>query len=281
MASKTALTLPKRLIIFDLDGVIYRGDTPTVGSAEVISRLREEGYELHFLTNNSSQSRQAYSVKLQRMGIDVPPAEIMTSAYASALYLSQPPNTCRSALVVGEGGLVEELQSVGIRAVLSGQDYSGEPVDAVVVGIDRQFTYQRLFQAQQAILHGARFIATNRDPTFPTEIGDVPGGGSIVAAIETASGQSPFTVGKPNTYTLEIILETRSAVLATAVMVGDRLDTDIDVGRHAGMETVLTLTGVTTRRQLEGLPASKQPTAVVQDLRRLPELLTCPSQPTR
>jgi 4-nitrophenyl phosphatase len=268
-----ALALPKRLVIFDLDGVVYRGDTPTVGAVEVIGRLQQRAIKVHFLTNNSSLSREAYCQKLTGMGIAAGDKQVMTSAYATALLLQQQGLTGARILVVGQGGLLDELARSGFRPVMAGEGFTGGPVDAVVVGIDRQFTYDRLHQAQRAILGGARFIATNRDATFPTETGDAPGAGSIVAAISTACGQEPFTVGKPNPFSLELILKAHQVRHEEAVLVGDRLDTDIMVGRAAGLETILTLTGVTGLDLLDNSSASVRPTAIISDLRDLERLL--------
>lgn len=269
MSRPPTLTLPKQLVIFDLDGVVYRGQTPTPDAAAVITRLQASGFDVHFLTNNSSQHRNSYCAKLGGLGIHAAQASIMTSAYATALYLTDEGLKGASVLVVGEAGLAEELNDAGIRALPAGPHYAEESVAAVVVGIDREFTYLKLEQAQGALLAGARFIATNRDPTFPTEGRDLPGGGSIVAAIATASGREPFTVGKPNTLGLELILKATGVPKPGVVLVGDRLDTDIDVGIAAGIDTILTLTGVTKRSDLKGLPANRQPTAVIEDLRGL------------
>jgi 4-nitrophenyl phosphatase len=272
----------KRLLIFDLDGVVYRGNQLTPGARDVLASLRNRGFALRFLTNNSSMSRESYREKLGRLEIHSEAAEIMTSARATALYMKSEGLT--TALVVGEIGLIEELAIEGIAAVHAGDRVSDKNAagddsnlkshpDAVIVGIDRSFTYPVLCDAQQTILAGARFIATNGDPTFPTESGDLPGGGSIVAAIATASGRTPFIVGKPNTFSLELLLAAAGVSRGEAILVGDRLDTDIDVGRRAGLETVLTLTGVTTIQEAERAPAEQTPTAIIRDLQELEALL--------
>ena len=263
------LTLPKRLVIFDLDGVIYRGDTPTPAAAEVIQRLRRRGMGVRFFTNNSSQTRASYVQKLAGMGIGSSVEEIMTSAHATGLYLTAEGSQMKRVLVVGETGLVEELRSVGLEVLPSSEARENDSVDAVVVGIDRGFTYGRLRKAQSAIFGGARFVATNTDATFPTEAGDMPGGGAIVAAIQTASGQAPYVVGKPNTYALEMILTTAGVGRNEAVLVGDRLETDILVGRSAGLDTVLTLTGVSQLAEVERASADMKPTTIIEDLRFL------------
>ena len=268
------LSLPKRLVIFDLDGVVYRGDAPTPGAAEAITRLVSCGYQVRFLTNNSSRSRDSYHDKLAGMGIDAAPEQVMTSAFATAIYLRTNGFEGRRALVVGEMGLVDELRSAGIDALPAGETFDGAPVAAVVVGIDRFFTYERLLQAQQAIVAGAEFIATNADPTFPTESGEIPGGGAILAGIQVSSGRQPLIIGKPNTYTLGLLLRDARIPRSEAVLVGDRLDTDISVGRQADLETILTLTGVTRREDAEQAPPNLRPNAIIRDLRDLEGLLT-------
>jgi len=144
----------------------------------------------------------------------------------------------------------------------------------VVVGLDRQFTYDKLQRAHREVVAGAEFVATNRDPTFPLEQGvEIPGGGSIVAAIETAVGRAPFLVGKPQTYALERILALAGATRGDGMMVGDRTDTDILVGRRLGLPTVLTLTGVMTREQGLTAPEEQRPDFIVETLEELPAVI--------
>jgi HAD superfamily hydrolase (TIGR01457 family) len=251
--------------IFDLDGVIYRGSEPQPEAKETVARLRSNGDLVFFLTNNSTQTRQQYSEKLSGMGIPTPPDDIMTSGCATALYLAESGGSGKRAYVVGEEGVREELKAVGIHVV------EEEPADYVVVGLDRQFTYEKLLRAQQAILHGTQFIATNRDVTYPLEEGLViPGGGSIVAAIEAASGTIPRVIGKPEIYSVRMILEKAGARTEDAVVVGDRLDTDILAGRRAGTQTVLVLSGVSTREDAESAPPEMHPDVIIE---RLGELL--------
>ncbi|MBW3621837.1 MAG: HAD-IIA family hydrolase [Armatimonadetes bacterium] len=252
------------LFIFDLDGVIYTGQTVLPHAAETVARLQAAGHAVYYLTNNSAQTRRGYRAKLAGMGIDAPEERIMTSAYATALRLKEEGARGASALVIGQGGLYEELGAVGLRFVEPSPDARA---DYVIVGIDRQFTYEKLKAAQQAILHGAHFIATNRDPIYPLEGGRVePGSGSIVISVETASLTVPEVIGKPSPEAAEIILKEAGYPPDQAVMVGDRADTDIACGRAAGMHTVLVLTGTTRREEAEQLPEELKPEWILEDL---------------
>ena len=259
------------LFIFDLDGVIYTGQTVLPHAAETVSQLTAAGHLVTYLTNNSAQTRAGYRAKLAGMGIDAPEETIMTSAYATALRLETDGARGASVLVVGQAGLLEELQAVGLRLVESAPDARA---DYVVVGIDRQFTYPKMLAAQQAILHGAHFIATNRDPIYPLEGGRVePGSGSIVAAIETASLTKPEVIGKPVATAAQMILEKTGVSPNRAVMVGDRADTDIACGKAAGLRTVLVLTGTTRREEAERLPEDLRPDVTLNDLSELEGVL--------
>lgn len=257
------------LFIFDLDGVIYRGGEPLPHSAEAVAQLRKQGHIVCFLTNNSACTREFYARKLAGLGIAAEPFDVMTSAYATALYLQENGLSGSRVLVIGEDGLREELSHAGVAFV----DGSGEDhADVVVAGIDRSFTYQKLKSAQQAILNGALFVATNRDATYPLEGGAVePGGGAIVAAIEVASGKTPILIGKPSDYTVRKILEARRVRPENAVIVGDRLDTDTAVGKAIGLTTVLVLTGVTTPQQVAAADPAHTPDIVLPDLQDLPQ----------
>jgi 4-nitrophenyl phosphatase len=260
------------LFIFDMDGVLYRGNEPVPYAAEAVARLRAAGHTVRFLTNNAARSRPNYIPLLDRMGIPVTVDDVITSAYATALHFNAQKWNGASVYVVGEEGVRNELVSVaGCRLV----DTDEEQVDAVVVGVDRKFTYDKLRIAQQNILGGARFICTNRDPTFPVERGRVvPGAGSVVAAVATASGQEPFNVGKPNSYSIELLARMTNHALTDTVVIGDRLDTDIAAGMAAGADTLLVLTGVTTREEADSLMPSNTPDLILDDLSQLPDAWT-------
>lgn len=254
-----------RTFVFDLDGVVYRGEQALPGAVDTIETLRKLGRQVYFLTNNSTQTRTTYANKLRGMGIPAEEGHIMTSSYATALYLSELDGNGKTAFVVGEEGIRKELEAVGIRVV------KDPPADYVVAGMDKSFDYQTLLRAQQAILGGAKFIATNRDATYPLEGGlVVPGGGALVAAIEVASGVQPVVIGKPETHTMHSILELAGCLPEEAVIIGDRLDTDVLLGKRIGSPTVLVLTGVTTEQDVEKSPEELRPDLVVHTL---PEIL--------
>ena len=260
------------MYVFDLDGVMYLGDTAIAYAADAVTRLRTAGKHVYFLTNNSGRTRADYKQKLAQVnGLDVPEETIFTSAFATALYLKQRGAAGRSAFVIGEPGLAAELAaSGGLIPVTQPDSVDFHDIDYVVVGIDKNFTYDKLRFAHAAITRGhAQFIATNRDATFPMETGEIPGGGSLVAALATAAGREPITIGKPETHAYEAILEAAKATAADSVMIGDRLDTDIAVGNRSGAFTVLVLTGVTSPDQAHSAPPEWRPDQIIGDLREL------------
>lgn len=255
------------LYVFDMDGVLYRMDEPLPGAAEAIRRLRARGDAVFYLTNNSSKTRADYVEKLAGFGIPATPDEIMTSGHATAQLMAEWGAVGKSVYVIGEQGLREELAAVGLQLV----DYSEEtPIDYVVVGWDRQFTYHKLTEAHRAILRGATFIATNRDATYPDADGrTLPGGGTIVAAVETCTGVAPRVIGKPEPYTLQLILRRAHAAPADCLVIGDRLDTDIALGKRVGARTALVLTGISTRAEAEAAPPELRPDFLWNDLTEL------------
>jgi 4-nitrophenyl phosphatase len=265
--------LSATIYVFDLDGVMYLGDTPIPYATQAVERLQNSGKRVYFLTNNSGKTREAYQTKLRdvndlAVGVD----QIYTSAYATSLFLRDHRNAAgKTVFVIGEPGLAQELeQTAGLKTVVAPFETPSADIDFVVVGIDRNFTYEKLRYAHEAITRGrAEFIATNRDSTFPMEHGEIPGGGSIVASVACATGREPLTIGKPEPHAYEAILEAASATATDSVMIGDRLDTDIAVGNRAGAHTVLVLTGVTARDAVSSAPEEWRPEFVLDDLRQL------------
>jgi len=258
--------------VFDLDGVLYLGDTAIPHAADAVRRLGAQNKAVYFLTNNSGRTRADYREKLAHVnGLDVPESQIFTSAYATALYLKAQGAAGRTVFVIGEAGLAAEMETVGgLKAIHAPDSVPPTDIDYVVVGIDRQFTYDKLRFAHAAITRGhAQFIATNRDSTFPMEVGEIPGGGSLVAALATATGREPLTIGKPETHAYEAILHAAGVPAARSVMIGDRLDTDIAVGCRAGAKTILVLTGVTSLEQAQAAGPPFVPDLIIGDLRDL------------
>jgi 4-nitrophenyl phosphatase len=258
--------------VFDLDGVLYRGESAVEDAPETLAALRNAGHSLFFLTNNSSQPRCVYVEKLARLGMESTEDEIVTSASATADYIKQHGHKNVSVLAVGGPGIADELARIGIATEYADTPFpeTTTPYDYVIVGLDRDFTYHKLHRAQQALLTGATFIATNRDAQYPIENGKViPGGGSIVAAIAAAAGREPITMGKPEPTALQTILTRCGAWPQEAMMIGDRLDTDIACGNRLGVPTTLVLTGVSTREEAESAPSALRPTRIVHTLKEL------------
>ena len=269
MRSTKAPSMAAKLYVFDLDGVIYRGTESQAHSREIIEHLKSLGHIIRYLTNNSSKTRQTYSAKLSSMGIPATVDEIMTSSYAAALYFAETNAVGKTVYVIGERGITEELTKAGMNIITGGDDPDAH-VDFVVAGMDRQFNYQKLARAQDAILHGARFIATNEDATFPVEGGRLmPGAGTITAAIRAATSVEPFVVGKPQLYAFEKILQLTGVPAQRTVVIGDRLTTDVLVGNRAGAETVLVLTGCTSREEADAAEGEMKPHRIIDTLAEL------------
>jgi len=245
--------------LMDMDGVLVREEQPIPGAAEFLARLRSNGHPFLVLTNNSIYSRRDLSARLAVDGLDVPEEAIWTSALATADFLqSQRPNG--TAFMIGEAGLSTALHGVGYTLTEREPDY-------VVLGETRTYSFERIAQAIRLIERGARFIATNHDPTGPTPDGPLPATGSVAALISRATGVDPYFVGKPNPLMMRSALNAINAHSETTVMIGDRMDTDIVAGLEAGMHTVLVLTGSTSREQAEAFPY--RPSRIVESIAEL------------
>lgn len=253
-----------RGFIFDMDGVLYRGNQALPGVRETLDALALREKRVMLATNNSMSTPASYVTKLAAMGLDVPAEEILTAGLATRDYLIEHVAKDARLLVVGMPALSEQLFIGTTFKEITGTD---EAADVVVAGLDLQFDYTKLKAAATTIRRGALFIATNADATLPTEAGLVPGAGSIVAAIAVASGQLPTVIGKPETPLLVQSLHRMGLAAEDAVMIGDRLDTDILAGHRAGMLTVLVLTGVSTREEIAH--AEARPDIVITDLHAL------------
>ena len=266
-----------RLVILDMDGVLYRGDQPIPGAADLARRLHEVGMEVRYATNNSMFTRAEYAERLRSMGITAAPGEIVTSTSATIEHLHRHEPGVRSVLAVGAPGMADELRAAGfvVRAAADAAETEsdGGPVDAVLVGLDPAFDATRLEAATRAIRRGARFIATNADARYPTPTGFRPGAGVIVAAIEEATGVPPLVIGKPAPAMFTAILEAAGVVPTKAVVIGDNPDSDIAGAHRSGIESVLVLTGVTGEQAVDGLTGEQRPDHVVADPAAAWELL--------
>lgn len=224
-----------KAVILDLDGCVYIGEKPVEGAAETIKELRQMGYRILFLTNNSTLSTIGYVNKLSRMGIQVRSEEILTSGMAAAKYIYEVYGPSK-ILAITEEGFVEEANRVGHVVVPFERFYEA---GIVVAGLDRGFNYQKLKAAVRAIMSGAKFIATNEDRTLPTETGPDPGAGSIVAAIKVAAGVEPIVIGKPSKIIMNMALEMLNVKNYEAILVGDKIETDILAAKSSAMPSVL------------------------------------------
>ncbi|HEV2109309.1 MAG TPA: HAD-IIA family hydrolase [Thermomicrobiales bacterium] len=234
--------------IFDMDGVLYRGSEALPGVRSLLETLGRTGKRFMLATNNSMASPESYTAKLANMGIQVSPERILTSGTATGDYLRETLPPGAGLYIVGMPALSEQILG---RTDFHPVDAANEVPAAVVVGLDLTFTYEKMKLAMASILAGATFVATNADATLPTERGFVPGAGSIIAGIALASGVQPTVIGKPSPRTLLHAAKQMGASPAETVMIGDRLDTDILAGQRADMLTVLVLTGVSSRDDVE------------------------------
>jgi NagD protein len=247
---------PVQSWLTDMDGVLVHEGQPIPGAAEFITRLSGSGKPFLVLTNNSIYTPRDLHARLVRMGFNVPEQAIWTSALATAQFLSdqRPGGT---AYVIGEAGLTTALHAVGY--VLT--DY--EP-DYVLLGETRSYSFSAITAAIRLINGGARFICTNPDPTGPSSEGALPAAGSVAALISKATGVEPYFVGKPNPRMMRSALNTIDAHSESTAMIGDRMDTDVLCGLEAGLETILVLTGISTRADAERYPY--RPSRVVESI---------------
>ncbi|WP_124726659.1 TIGR01457 family HAD-type hydrolase [Staphylospora marina] len=245
-----------RGVFLDLDGTLFKGNEVIPGAVEFVNRLEDEGIPFLYLTNNSSRTPEQVAEKLRGFGYPAEPEQVVTTALAAAAWLKEEMNS-PAVYVIGEEGLIRAVEEAGCRIV-------DEDPEAVVVGLDRQFTYEKMKKACLAIRAGARFIGTNADRALPTEEGFLPGSGSLSMAIAASTGVSPFFIGKPEAVIMRYALKTLGTKAEETLVVGDNLDTDILAGIRGGMDTLLVLTGVSTEEDLE--KTDIRPTYVVRQL---------------
>jgi NagD protein len=255
--------------LMDMDGVLVREEHPIPGADRFLQQLREREAPFLVLTNNSIYTPRDLAARLRLNALDVPEEAIWTSALATAHLLeSQRPGG--SAFVIGEAGLTTALHEVGYVLTEKDPDY-------VVLGETRTYSFARITNAIRLVLGGARFIATNPDPTGPGRDGPLPATGSVAALISRATGIGPYFVGKPNPLMMRYALNAIGAHSESTAMIGDRMDTDVVAGLEAGMYTVLVLTGVTTREEIDTYPF--RPSRVVDSIADLVDDLAVEATP--
>lgn len=237
---------PIKNYLIDMDGVLISGNTVIPGAQQFIERLNLKKTKFLVLTNNPMYTPKDLAHNLQKLGLDIPAELIFTSALATASFLQmQRPNG--TAFVIGESGLTSALHDIGYIITEHDPDY-------VILGETHSYSLEGLTKGIRLIMDGARFVATNPDPSGPTDAGIVPACGAVAALIEKVTGVSPFFVGKPNPLMVRTALNYLGLHSENTVIIGDRMDTDIIGGVQNGMESILVLTGVTRQEQIERYP---------------------------
>jgi 4-nitrophenyl phosphatase len=224
-------------IISDLDGVTYRGDDPIDSAVEAFQSWHSVGLPYAFVTNNSTKSAEEFAEKLNGMGIPATPERIITTSAVSAERLETLLEPKARVMVIGAPALLQAVEK-------SGFEIADENVSAVIAGLDREFSFEKLTKAQTALMGGAHFIGTNPDHMLPHGDGFEPGAGSILKAIETASGVAPVIIGKPQPNLISMALSILGTDPKSTYMLGDQVMTDIVAGHAAGLPTILVRTGV-------------------------------------
>ena len=247
----------------DMDGVLVHEEQALPGASEFIAALQEHGRRFLVLTNNSIYTARDLRARLLRSGIDIPEECIWTSALATAQFLARQ-KAGGTAYVIGDVGLTSALHDVGF--VLTERD-----PDYVVLGETKTHSFENITRAIRLIERGARFIATNPDPTGPSSEGSIPACGSFAALITQATGIRPYFVGKPNPLNMRSALNAIDAHSETSMMIGDRMDTDVVSGMEAGMRTILVLTGSTKAAEVERFPY--RPTRVANSIADVVQLV--------
>ena len=247
-------------LILDMDGVLWR-DTEPIGDLPAIFRkIDHRGLKTIFVTNNATRSIDQYVDKLASFGVEVAPGQIINSGLATAIYLQKKYPSGGPVFILGEGGLYATLGEYGFQ-------HSDDQPLAVVASLDRELTYQKLNIASRLIRSGVPYLGTNPDPSLPTPEGYIPGTGAILAALSAATGETPEIMGKPSPAMYQIALSSLEVDPINALAVGDQMPTDIAAGIHAGCQTALVLTGVSTRSTIDEFDF--QPTYIASNLSQL------------
>jgi arabinose operon protein AraL len=252
--------------IFDLDGTVYLGDALIPGADRVIGLLRKKGRRVVFLSNKPVQTREDYACKLTRLGIPTQPSEVVNSSFVMTNYLKKHVPGA-GLFVIGEPPFVEELKRAGFVITEDPKE-----IDYVVAAFDRTFDYRKLNVAFQAIKQGAHFVATNPDRTCPVEGGEIPDCAGVIAAIEAVTTKKvEVVVGKPSPLMIEAVLEVMGLRPEDCILIGDRLETDIRMGKESGTATGLVLTGVTDEEALKA--SSVHPDFIFRSIADVEQLL--------
>lgn len=266
------MNTPIKNLILDMDGVLWRGETPVPGLVDFFAGLRAAAIGFVLATNNATKTAAMYTERLARFGVHVPPEHILTSAEATASYLAEHYNPGSPVYVVGAQGLHDAMSAKGFLSVTPRDVRAGATAAAVVVGLSPQVTYEELAMGSHLVHQGVPFIGTNPDVTFPSEMGPMPGAGALLAVISTATGIQPTIIGKPGPIVFREAVKRLGGDSAGVVMVGDRLSTDIYGAKAAGLRAILVLTGISTREEAAAGPI--QPDYIFADITELAAFLT-------
>ena len=236
----------KNGFICDMDGVLYHGNRLLPGVIEFVEWLKKENKKFVFLTNSSERTPEELREKLKRMGMEVEKDHFYTSALATAAFLSSQ-KPFGSAYIIGDAGLSNALYNVGYTMNNVNPDY-------VVVGESRSYSYERIEQAVNLVINGAKLIGTNSDTTGPGETGLVPATKALISPIELATGKSAYFIGKPNPLIMRIVLKKLGTTREESIVIGDRMDTDIVAGIESDLDTALVLSGITDLQIMKTFP---------------------------
>jgi len=255
-----------KTILLDGDGVLWRSNQPIPGIKPFFDLLNDLGVRWALLTNNNTRTAQDYIDKLENFGIPTDPSSVFTSSTVTADYLLE--NYGQDAIlhVVGMDGLTRTLKDAGFQFT-TGEEIPENSVTAVVAGMDREINLQKITIAMRLIMGGADFIATNTDGSFPTPDGINPGTGTVIGALQFASGTEPYVVGKPQPAIFQTALKVLGSKIENTLMVGDRLNTDILGANNLGIQTAAVLTGVTSRDEIN--QSEIKPDFIFEDIRNL------------
>lgn len=235
-------------LVIDMDGVLWKADAPIGDLAETFRRIRERGLKYIFATNNSTKTSEQYAARLKQFGVEAEPWQVVTSSQAAAYAMAQRFGPGTKVFMIGEDGIRVPLEEKGFE-ILTVEEAS--EAEVVVMGLDREITFQKAVEATLLVRRGIPFYATNPDKTFPTPRGLIPGAGAWYSIITTATGVEPIVAGKPFPFLMQLSLEKLGTNKEETLVVGDRLDTDIAAGQAVGCPTALVLSGVSTREQSE------------------------------
>lgn len=248
----TLLPTHIKALIVDMDGVLWKGDAPIGDLPAIFARIADLGLKVVFATNNGTRSPQQYVERLAGYGVSIEPWQVVTSSLCAARLLNQKFPQGGPIFAIGEDGLLEALREKNFEP-LSVDD--APSAQAVVIGIDRQISFNKMREATLLVRAGKPFYATNPDKTFPTPRGEIPGAGAWLSVIVTATDVEPIYAGKPYPDIIELSLERLGLPREQALVVGDRLETDIAAGQAAGCPSALVLSGVSTREQAAAWPS--------------------------